>query len=103
MKKLKATEKATENSTSKVAAGTPATNGKSRKVIRSKGTGKRTIDEKIFEDEDSEGTPSKPVRKRVKAKVDAKAGDDGEDEWEGVKEESGAGGKEEEKEDEETV
>lgn len=89
---MKATEKTSEGLPGKSTNSTPAANGKStsKKVIRSKGTGKHAIDEKILEDEDSEGTPSKPTRKKVKFKAAAAAEHD-EDGVGGIKEESGAG------------
>jgi len=100
MRKLKAAEKNAEAETGNkptTATGTPATNGKTRKVIKSKGTGKRTIDEEIFDGEDSEGTPCKPAKKRVKPAADYVK------ESSGVKKENGAGLEGEKTEDDEAV
>jgi hypothetical protein len=100
MRKLRAAEKNAEAETgnkSTTASGTPATNGKTAKVIKAKGRGKRAIDEEIFDGEDSEGTPCKPAEKIFKPAADYVK------ELNSVKKENGAGLEGEKTEDDQAI
>lgn len=100
MRKLKAAEKNAEAETGNepmTTSGTPATNGKTRKVIKAKGTGKRAIEEEIFDGEDSEGTPCKPAKKTFKPAANCVK------ESNGVKKENGLGLEGEQTEDDKAV